>query len=182
MNLIHTNGGIDMKKIFQITFILLVLMTLSCNKKDTTGSEETAARENSQLKEFRNMYSDSMQNLVNYILDKDVISLSVYEEEKGYYIGFVELAKDMKFVSGYDAEGPIVVQVDSYSFEEERMVIILSKSLVREKNGEQELYFTGILEAVVTKDALFSYYKPYFEGTNLKAPLSVKAKIIKEPH
>jgi len=115
MNLIHTNGGIDMKKFFQITFILLVLMTLSCNKKDNTGSEEPAARENSQIDEFQNMYSEPMQNFVNYILGKKNISLSVYEEEKGYYIGFVRFDENMQFVSGYDAEGPIVVQVDSYS-------------------------------------------------------------------
>lgn len=175
-----------MKRFFYFMFILLVIMTLSCNKKDNTasensGSEEPAVRENSQIDEFQSMYSEPMQNLVNYILGKKNISLSVHEEEKGYYIGFVRFDENMQFVSGYDAEGPIVVQVDSYSFEEDRMVIIMSKSLVREGNGEQELYFTGILEAVVTKDALFSYYEPYFEGIPLRSPLSVKAKIIKEP-
>ena len=170
-----------MKRIFHIVFILLVIMALSCTNKDDADSIKTVVQENPQLEEFRNRYSDSMQNLVNYILGKKNISLSVHEEEKGYYIGFVRFNENMQFVSGYDAEGPIVVQVDSYSFEEDRMIIILSTSLVREKDGEQELYFTGILEAVVTKDALFSYYEPYFEGTALKAPLSVKAKIIKEP-
>lgn len=176
-----------MKRLFFVVFILLVIMAPSCTKKDNitlkdSDSVKTVVRENPQLEEFRNMYSDSMQNLVDYILDTDDISLSVYEEQKNYYIGFVDFDRDMKFISGYDGEGPIVVQVDSYSFEEDRLIIILSRSLVREKNGEQELYFTGILEAVVAKDALFSYYKPYFEGTTLKAPLSVKAKIIKEPH
>lgn len=184
-----------LKKTTYSALALMLLLFVGCEKtRDKTEEDaepviieevqvekvETISPAEKQ-KDFQDMYNEPMQDLVTYILEKKDIAFDVYEEEKGYYVGFVRFNKNMEFIAGYEAAVPIVINVDSYSFEEDRMIIVLSKSLVRENNGEKELYFTGILEAVITRDELFSYYKPLFEGIALKAPLSVKAKITKEP-
>jgi len=173
-----------MKRYIGMMVICAFMVTMSCSlkkeaneaKHETTTITQTKS---SLITEFENMYKAPMQQFVEYILEKDYIVLTIREEEKGYYVGYIAIKKNYQFEAGYEAEPPIVLEVDSYTMDEDKMVIMFKRSIARKSDEKIELLSTSIWELILTKEILYNYYKPFFEGKTLQGPLEVKAKRLK---
>lgn len=159
------------------------MIALSCSsKKEPIEAKKDAAplaqEQNPLLREFEQKYKEHMQQFVDFILEKRNIVFFVNEEEKGYYVGSITIKKNYQFEADYGAEPPIGLEVDTYTMDEDKMVIMFERFIVRENNGKIEKYKPNVWELILTKDTLYNFYKPFFEGLSLQGPLEVKAKMI----
>ncbi len=160
----------------------MVTMSCSLKKEENEAKHETTTitqTKSSLITEFENMYKAPMQQFVEYILEKDDIVLTIREEEKDYYVGYISVEKNYHFKAAYEAEPPIVLEVDSYTMDEDQMIIMFKRSIARKNDEKIELLSTSIWELILTKEILYNYYKPFFEGKTLQGPLEVKAKRLK---
>ena len=186
-------------KFIAMAFLSLFLLPVCSKKPDATEhSESHKTAEKEDLIKIRDL---RMKDAVNYFaLLNEGLSFNIYEKERDYLLGFVVilnektepryLSKDtvffrppgteLKLYSGQGSDAPLDFSIISVDFLEDEMVIELTRSLIRynEATGKKELYYTGIIQTRITREALLIYF--YEKGYD-KYPLKLIGEIIKQP-
>lgn len=135
-----------------------------------------------ELRRLEQLWGESMEVVIEETLSYEA-PIWVTENEKGYHIGYISLKSDGEMRTGYGGGAPIDVSIDSVVYDFDQVVFTLKVSNVRinENTGERELYYSGLVEVILTKDRYLSTLKAYASGESPSRRFDLVGTIIQAP-
>ncbi len=173
--------------------VLILLLFVSCTKQNSLKENQSdTIKEVMEIKQTEDSFQEKL-SFIDILREKPMeivmtetynygIPIRVYEEEKGYYLGFIGFETTGEIYSGYDGGAPLDFLLDSIEYQNDKLIIIMKRVSVYldEKTGEKIYKHPGLIQVVITKETYLSVLDGYINNTDKRA-IEAVGTIIQPP-